>query len=72
MAAIRSWTKDLQDTAAIGRTLEGLAEWSSLLPKTFLWYGKAFLRMSHACRDARNQADTLAARIVGSRPLSKG
>jgi heat shock protein HtpX len=59
--------------AAIGRTLEGLAECSSLLQKPFLWYGKAFLRMTHAVsRRQEFTADTLAACIVGSRPLIEG
>ena len=59
--------------AAIGRTLEGLAQCSSLLQKPFLWYGKAFLRMTHAVsRRQEFTADTLAARLVGSRPLIDG
>jgi heat shock protein HtpX len=59
--------------AAIGRTLEGLAEYNSLLQKPFLWYGKAFLRITHAIsRRQEFTADALAARIVGSRPLIEG
>jgi hypothetical protein len=58
---------------AIGRTLEGLAECSSLLQKLFLWYGKAFLRITHAIsRRQEFTADTLAARVVGSHPLIEG
>jgi len=59
--------------AAIGRTLQGLAEHSSLLQKPFLWYGRAFLRMTHAVsRQQEFTADALAARIVGCRPLIEG
>jgi heat shock protein HtpX len=59
--------------AAISRTLEGLAECSSLLQKPFLWYGKAFLRMTHVVsRRQEFTADTLAARVVGFRPLIEG
>ena len=58
---------------AISRTLDGLAEHSSLLQKPFLWYGKAFLRMTHAVsRHQEFTADALAARTVGSRPLIEG
>lgn len=59
--------------AAIGRTLEGLAQHSSLLQKPFHWYGKAFLRMTHAVsRRQEFTADALAARIVGCRSLIEG
>jgi heat shock protein HtpX len=59
--------------AAIGRTLEGLAAHDSLLQKPFLWYGKAFLRMTHAVsRRQEFAADALAARIVGAHPLIEG
>jgi heat shock protein HtpX len=59
--------------AAIGRTLEGLAQHSSLLQKLFLWYGKAFLRMTHAVsRRQEFTADALAARLVGCRSLIEG
>jgi heat shock protein HtpX len=59
--------------AAIGRTLEGLAQYNSILQKPFLWYGKAFLRITHAIsRRQEFTADALAARIVGSRSLIEG
>jgi Zn-dependent protease with chaperone function len=59
--------------AAIGRTLQGLTAYSSLLQKPFLWYGKAFLRMTHAVsRRQEFTADALAASVVGSRPLIEG
>jgi heat shock protein HtpX len=59
--------------AAIGRTLHGLAEYSSFLQKPFLWYGKTFLRLSHAVsRRQEFTADALAARTVGPRPLIEG
>ncbi|HSF31442.1 MAG TPA: M48 family metallopeptidase [Candidatus Tectomicrobia bacterium] len=59
--------------AAIGRTLQGLAAYSSLLQKPFLWYGKAFLRITHAVsRRQEFTADALAARIVGPHPLIEG
>jgi hypothetical protein len=45
--------------AEIGRTLDRLAWYTSLLQEPFLWYGKAFLHMT----------DALAACIVGSHPL---
>jgi len=40
--------------AAIGRTLQGLTAYSSFLQTPFLWYGKAFLHMTHAVPDAKN------------------
>jgi hypothetical protein len=59
--------------AAIGRTLEGLAGYNSLLQKPFLWYGNAFLRITHGIsRRQEFAADALAARIVGPRPLIQG
>jgi heat shock protein HtpX len=59
--------------AAIGRTLEGLEEHGSLLQKPFLWYGNAFLCMTHVLsRHQEFTADALAARIVGCRPLIEG
>jgi hypothetical protein len=58
--------------AAIGRALQSLAERSSLLQKPFLWYGRAFLRISHAASKCQEfAADQLTARL-GSRPLSEG
>jgi heat shock protein HtpX len=59
--------------SAIGRTLEGLARYNSLLQKPFLWYGNAFLRITHAIsRRQEFTADALAARVVGTRPLIEG
>jgi heat shock protein HtpX len=59
--------------AAIGRTLQSLAGYCFLLEKPFLWYGKAFLRITHAVsRRQEFTADALAARIVGSHPLIEG
>src|SRR5262245_41315408 len=52
--------------AAIGRTIEGLAECSSLLQKPFLWYGKAFLRMTHAV--SRRQEFTADALLAHASP----
>lgn len=58
---------------AIGRTLEGLAKHNSTLLLPFLWYGKKFLKITHAVsRHQEYAADQLAARIVGSRPLISG
>ena len=58
---------------AIGRTLQGLAAHDSLLQKPFLWYGKAFLRITHAVsRRQEFAADALAAHLVGAHPLIEG
>jgi heat shock protein HtpX len=58
---------------AIGRTLAGLAEHSSLLQTPFLWYGMFFLKVSNAVsRRQEFAADALAARVVGSRHLIEG
>ena len=61
---------------AIGRTLASLAgkNWEgSLLQLPFLWYGKMFLRITHAVsRRQEFQADELAARAVGAKPLAEG
>lgn len=57
---------------AIGRTLASLGN-GSLLQLPFLWYGKLFLRITHAI--SRRQefiADELAARTIGARPLADG
>jgi heat shock protein HtpX len=54
----------------IGRTLDRLARYRSLLQKPFLWYGKAFLRVTHTiARHQEFSADALAARLVGCQPL---
>jgi heat shock protein HtpX len=69
LPAYSKWPK----SSAIGRTLKGLAEYNSLLQKPFLWYGNAFLRITHGIsRRQEFSADALAARIVGSRPLIEG
>ncbi len=57
---------------AIGRTLQSLGD-GSWLQAPFLWYGKMFLRITHAVsRRQEFVADELAARAVGSQPLIGG
>lgn len=57
---------------AIGRTLQSLGD-GSWLQLPFLWYGKMFLRITHAVsRRQEFVADELAARAVGSKPLIGG
>ncbi|MBL9138911.1 MAG: M48 family metallopeptidase [Verrucomicrobiales bacterium] len=57
---------------AIGRTLASLGD-GSWLQMPFLWYGKMFLRITHAVsRRQEFVADELAARAVGSQPLIGG
>jgi Zn-dependent protease with chaperone function len=57
---------------AIGRTLNSLGD-GSWLQLPFLWYGKIFLRITHAVsRRQEFVADELAARAVGSQPLIGG
>lgn len=59
--------------AAIGRTLENLGRYGSLLQLPFLWYGRLFLRVSHAVsRRQELAADQLAAHVAGARPLAEG
>lgn len=59
--------------AAIGRTLQNLAETSSALQKPFVWYGNMFLRVTHAISRAQElAADALAARIVGAPAMARG
>jgi heat shock protein HtpX len=59
--------------AAIGRTLQSLADHSSALQKPFLWYGNMFLRVTHAISRAQElAADALAARIVGAPAMVRG
>jgi Zn-dependent protease with chaperone function len=59
--------------AAIGRTIHGLAQHSRTLQAPFLWYGKLFLRLTHAVsRRQELAADALAARLAGARPLAEG
>lgn len=56
---------------AIGRTLDSLGDSFVQLP--FLWYGKLFLRITHAVsRRQEFVADELAARAIGSQPLIGG
>ncbi|MBI5366980.1 MAG: M48 family metallopeptidase [Planctomycetes bacterium] len=56
---------------AIGRSISNLAEMDSWLQFPFLWYGKLFLRITHAVsRRQELAADELAARIVGSGPAA--
>ena len=57
---------------AIGRTLQSLGD-GSWLQLPFLWYGKMFLRITHAIsRRQEFVADELAARVAGSQPLIAG
>jgi Zn-dependent protease with chaperone function len=57
---------------AIGRTLSSLGH-GSWLQAPFRWYGKMFLRITHAVsRRQEFVADDLAARTVGSKPLTDG
>lgn len=59
--------------ALIGRTLHGLSGHSSLLQRPFIWYGNAFLRITHSVsRQQEYTADALAATIVGPAPLIGG
>jgi Zn-dependent protease with chaperone function len=58
--------------AAIGRTLSSLGH-RAWLQAPFRWYGKLFLRVTHAVsRRQEFVADELAARTVGARPLVDG
>jgi len=53
----------------IVRTVTGLNE--SVLQMPFLWYGKMFLRVTHAVsRRQEFAADELASRAIGARPLT--
>ena len=57
---------------AIGRTLHSLGD-GSWLQAPFLWYGKMFLRLTHAVsRRQEFVADELAARAVGAQALIGG
>jgi Zn-dependent protease with chaperone function len=57
---------------AIVRTLHSLGN-GSWLQAPFRWYGKMFLRITHAVsRRQEFVADELAARTVGARPLAEG
>lgn len=62
-----------QTRAAIGRTLGNLGAHGSVLQAPFLWYGRLFLRVSHAVsRRQELAADQLAAQVAGARPLAEG
>ena len=59
--------------AAIVRTIERVAQHSSLLSKPFFWYGLLFLRLTlRVSRQQELSADELAARTIGGRPLIEG
>ena len=59
--------------ASIGRTIQALAGHSSVLTKPFLWYGNAFLKITHAVsRRQELAADALAARVEGPAALESG
>jgi Zn-dependent protease with chaperone function len=58
---------------AIIRTVRQLSGNSSILHLPFVWYGQVFLRVTQAIsRRQEFQADALAARTVGARPLGSG
>jgi len=53
--------------AALGRTLAEVSRHSSIVAKPFEWYGKGFLRITHAVsRRQEFVADAVAARIAGA------
>lgn len=59
--------------AAIERTLANLRRRWSVISLPFLWYGKAFLRLTSAVsRQQEFAADALAARTVGAGALASG
>jgi heat shock protein HtpX len=59
--------------SAIGRTIDNLGHHSGLLQKPFLWYGNAFLRITHGIsRQQEFAADALAARMFGKKPMVDG
>jgi hypothetical protein len=58
---------------AIVRSLHNLSMHSSILQMPFVWYGKMFLRVTHAIsRRQEFVADELAARTMGARALAGG
>jgi Zn-dependent protease with chaperone function len=62
-----------QTQSAIGRTVRSLSETGSLLRFIFLWYGKAFLRITLAIsRRQELAADRLAARVAGAPAIASG
>ena len=59
--------------SAIGRTIMGLRRQGSILQTPFVWYGKMFLRITHAVsRGQEYAADRLAASIAGTSALKQG
>jgi Zn-dependent protease with chaperone function len=59
--------------SAIGRTINNLAHHSGLLQKPFLWYGNAFLRITHKIsRQQEFAADALAAQLFGKKAMIDG
>jgi Zn-dependent protease with chaperone function len=59
--------------AAIARTVMSLRRHSSFIQAPFVWYGRLFLRITHAVsRQQEYAADRLAAGIAGSEPLATG
>ncbi|MFN7972754.1 MAG: M48 family metallopeptidase [Acidobacteriota bacterium] len=59
--------------SAIGRTLATLRQTGSALQAPFRWYGRMFLRVTHAVsRHQERQADALAARTMGAQALAGG
>lgn len=58
--------------SAIERTLHTLAEHMTVLAYPFLWYGNAFLRITHSVsRRQELAADALAARVAGRGAMAK-
>ncbi|MFC4456367.1 M48 family metallopeptidase [Deinococcus sonorensis] len=58
---------------SMGRTVKSLSAQSSWLHLPFLWYGNAFLRVTHALsRQQEFVADALAARTVSPAALGEG
>jgi heat shock protein HtpX len=58
---------------AIARTIMGLRQHGSVLQMPFVWYGKMFLRITHAVsRGQEYAADRLAASIAGASALKDG
>ncbi|MEA2656503.1 MAG: hypothetical protein QOI23_1868 [Chloroflexota bacterium] len=65
------WVYRTRET--IERTLRTVSRQGALLQLPFLWYGRLFLRVSQAVsRQQEFDADKLAARTVGARPMIDG
>ena len=59
--------------AGIGRTITNLPDQHSWLRAPFVWYGNAFLRITHAAsRQQELAADALAAAVAGPDALASG